>query len=111
MYNLYTQHIFHLGRLHLRNAPPPSVLLGMASYSAPLSVLHYVVELNHKDVCLCACATGSGFFGAISNVWRSAGGGAASSPHDTVKALQAELSTWETLAQVCGTLESAEGSV
>lgn len=43
--------------------------------------------------------TGSGLFGAISNVLWSAGGGAASSPQETVKALQAELSTWETLAQ------------
>lgn len=44
-------------------------------------------------------AAGSGLFGAISNVFRT-GGGAASSPQETVKALQAELSTWETLAQV-----------
>lgn len=51
--------------------------------------------------CVCVWwAAGSSFFGAISNVWRSAGGGAASSPQETVKALQAELSTWETLAQV-----------
>lgn len=50
--------------------------------------------------CVCVCCAGSGLFGAISNVLWSAGGGAASSPQETVKALQAELSTWETLAQV-----------
>jgi hypothetical protein len=91
--------------LHPHDSPPFSIHLRHGSRCAVLCLLKTELHRVHCAArCLRAiCTTGSGFFGAISNVWRSAGGGAASSPQDTVKALQAELSTWETLAQVRGT--------
>jgi hypothetical protein len=54
---------------------------------------------------LVLAVAGSGFFGAISNVLRSAGGTTGSMPQETVKALQTELSTWETLAQVSSNVQ------
>lgn len=40
---------------------------------------------------------GNGLFGALSNMFSSSTPG---SPRDTLRALNAELATWETLAQV-----------
>lgn len=58
-----------------------------------------LVALTACAVCCVCVFAGSSLFGALSSMLGIAGG-APGSPRETVRALNAELATWETLAQV-----------